>query len=402
MGFYDWWYGLVGLSVPLAVLWVFCTVQLTLASITVYLHRFSAHKSLTLHISVQHLMRFWCWFTTGMATKAWTAVHRKHHALTETEEDPHSPKVKGLMTVLFQGVECYRDAITPETLEKYGRGTPDDWLENYVYNHDKVGVGVLLIIDLVLFGAVGLIVWGIQMLWIPFWAAGVVNGVGHAIGYRNFESPDASKNIVPIGIFICGEELHNNHHTYPNSPKLSVKPWEFDLGWGWIRVLEFLRLAKPNKVGPIFEKDASKTTVDIDTLLALVNDRFAVMSKFADRVVKPVASGLAGSENQQMRKLLKKAKKAICLDALLVDEKILSYRTQIFDNFPVLAEIYQHKEDLLKVWQKRSGRTDELMKAFKNWCESAEAIAEKWGIDPLRAFVDDLKSYSVPKLASTS
>ena len=404
MEFLDWWYGYIGLSIPLAVLFVFITTQITLVSITVYLHRFSAHRSLSLHPSVQHFMRFWVWFTTGMATKAWTAVHRKHHALTETEGDPHSPKIQGLATVLFKGVESYREAITPETLARYGKGTPDDWLERHIYDkYDKLGVGSLLVIDLVLFGSVGLIVWGIQMMWIPFWAAGVVNGVGHAIGYRNFECPDASKNIIPIGILICGEELHNNHHTYPNSPKLSVKKWEFDLGWMWIRIFEMFGLAKANRVGPIVERDTSKTSVDFDTLRALVNDRFRVMSNYANQVVKPVVKRLAdGSEqDHRTRRLLKSAKRVICRDALLIDEKTLQSRSELFKQFPVLDEVFKHKEQLLEVWRKRTGNREDLLAAFRKWCDESELIADAWGLDTLRTFVADLKSYSVPKLAPT-
>ena len=403
MEFFDWWYGYVGLSIPTAILFVIATTQFTFVSITVYLHRYSAHRALTLHPAVRHVMRFWVWFTTGMDTKAWTAVHRKHHAMTETEEDPHSPKIHGLSKILLEGVEAYRDAITPETLERYGKGTPDDWLERRVYSRlDKVGVGSLLVLDLFLFGAVGLVVWGVQMIWIPFFAAGVINGVGHAIGYRNFECPDASKNIIPLGIFICGEELHNNHHTYPNSPKLSVKKWEFDLGWLWIRVFEFFGLAKPNKVGPIFERDATKTVVDFDTLRALANDRFRVMSNFANEVVKPVAERLAGTQDDQSTKrLLRKAKRAICRDSLLVDEKTLHCRNQLFQQFPILSDIYAHKENLMEVWRKRTGNREDLLAAFGNWCEEAESIADKWGLDVLRKFVDDLKSYSVPKLART-
>ncbi|MCY4656448.1 MAG: fatty acid desaturase [Gammaproteobacteria bacterium] len=399
MEFLDWWYGLLGLSIPTAAIYILVTTHVTFIAITVYLHRFSAHRAMTMHPALQHVMRFWVWFTTGMGTKSWTAVHRKHHALTETEGDPHSPKVKGLWTILFKGVEAYRDAITPDTLEKYGKGTPDDWLENNIYDQDKLGVGMLLVIDLLLFGSVGLVVWGIQMIWVPFFAAGVINGVGHAIGYRNFECPDASKNIVPIAFFICGEELHNNHHTYPNSPKLSVKKWEFDLGWGYIKLFEFFGLCKPNKVGPVIEKDKTKSAIDFDTLRALANDRFAVMSKFANQVVSPVVSSLS-SENGNSRKLLQKAKRAICRDPIVMDQKMSQYQEQLFKQFPVLAEIYRHKEELLKVWSKRTGRKEELLKAFGNWCEASEKIAERWRLEHLSKFVDELKSYSVPKLTS--
>ena len=235
----DWLFGFVGLSVWGPILFTLATTQLTLVAITVYLHRHSAHRALELHPALKHVMRFWLWASTGMSTKEWTAVHRKHHACTETPEDPHSPVIEGLHEIVFKGVKHYRKGITPETLEKYGKGTPDDWLEHNVYEvREFLGIGSLAVLDILLFGVVGIVVWGVQMVWVPFWAAGVINGIGHAWGYRNFECPDHAKNIVPWAFFIGGEELHNNHHTYPNSPKLSVKWWEFDIGWMWIRLFE--------------------------------------------------------------------------------------------------------------------------------------------------------------------
>src|SRR5476651_753345 len=217
-------------------------VQITIAGVTIYLHRCQAHRALDLHPIVSHFFRFWLWMTTGMVTKAWTAIHRKHHAKVETVDDPHSPQVKGIWTVLLQGSELYRkESRNKETMERYGQGTPDDWMERNVYvKHSAKGVISMLIIDLVLFGPIGLTMWAIQMAWIPFFAAGVVNGIGHYWGYRNFECADAARNIVPWGIVIGGEELHNNHHTYPTSAKFSVKPWEFDIGWLYIRMLSAL------------------------------------------------------------------------------------------------------------------------------------------------------------------
>ena len=216
------WLGLWNPGVWTVILTTLIITHITIVSVTVYLHRHSAHRAVDLHPVLQHFFRFWLWLTTGMGTLDWTAVHRLHHAKCETEEDPHSPKVKGLAEIFWNGVEHYRDACTKENHEKYGKGCPDDWIERNLYSRfSKAGIGLMLVIDLALFGVLGLTVWAVQMVWIPLLAAGVINGIGHAWGYRNFECPDAARNVVPWGVLIGGEELHNNHHTYPNSAKLS-------------------------------------------------------------------------------------------------------------------------------------------------------------------------------------
>ncbi len=230
----------------------FALTHVTIAAVTIYLHRHSAHRALDLHPVVSHFFRFWLWLTTGMVTKEWTAIHRKHHAKVETPDDPHSPQTRGIRTVLLRGAELYREeAKNQETLEKYGKGTPDDWIERNVYSrYSWEGVGLMLMVNLVLFGAPGLTIWAVQMLWIPVTAAGIINGIGHYWGYRNFACADASTNIVPWGILIGGEELHNNHHAYGSSAKLSSRWFEFDLGWTYIRILELCRLADVRKVAP--------------------------------------------------------------------------------------------------------------------------------------------------------
>ncbi len=221
--------------------------HVTIASVTIYLHRYSAHGALELHPVVEHFFRFWLWMTTGMVTKEWTAVHRKHHARVEKVGDPHSPHVFGIWKVLFEGTELYKiEAANTDTLEVFGSGTPDDWIERKLYtpHHEMLGVGIMLVVNVLLFGPIGITVWAIQMVWIPFFAAGVINGVTHYWGYRNFDTPDESRNLVPWGIIIGGEELHNNHHMYPTSARLSKKWWEFDIGWFYIRVLVALYLAR--------------------------------------------------------------------------------------------------------------------------------------------------------------
>ena len=330
-----------------------------------------------------------------MGTKSWTAVHRKHHALTETKDDPHSPKIEGLAKIVFEGAEYYRKAITPETLERYGKGTPDDWLERFVYSpHHYLGISVMAIIDLFLFGLTGIIVWGIQMMWIPFWAAGVINGIGHAWGYRNFECPDAARNIVPWGLFVCGEELHNNHHTYPNSPKFSVKRWEFDLGWCWIRLFQFLHLAKPISTGPIYEKDTDKQIIDLDTSWAVLNDRFHVMANFRDMVVAPLAQSLARlTPDKSSLKLLRQAKRLICREESQIKQNEQERLQKLVSRFPVLKSIYDQRVALSKVCKKRSASRDEILSSFKEWCASAEAT----GLEVMQDFVSELRSYTMPR-----
>ena len=297
--------GFLDASFGTMVLYTLVMTHITIVSVTVYLHRYSAHRALELHPVLKHFFRFWLWLTTGMLTKEWTAVHRKHHVHCETEDDPHSPQIFGLKKVLWQGAELYGvTAAQPEVLERFGKGTPDDWMERNVYSKFKIsGVGTMMVIDLALFGVAGLTVWAIQMVWIPFLAAGVINGVGHYWGYRNFECPDAARNLVPWGILIGGEELHNNHHTYPNSAKFSVKAWEFDLGWVWINLFKLFGLARPLSTGPIVEKVAGKSLIDKDTLWAVLNDRFRVMANYAERVVAPAVETRSAARRCRARVL---------------------------------------------------------------------------------------------------
>ena len=266
--------------------------HITIASITIYLHRHSAHRALELHAIPSHFFRFWLWMTSGMVTKEWTAIHRKHHAKCETEDDPHSPVVLGINAVLARGSELYRaEAKNKETMERYGYGTPDDWVEKNVYTkHSAWGVTLMMIINILLFGPIGITIWAVQMIWSPVMAAGIINGVGHYWGYRNFQAEDASRNIVPWGILIGGEELHNNHHAYATSAKLSNKWYEFDIGWLYIRTLEMMGLAKVKKVAPKLRIDTGKTKCDIDTLHAVISHRYEVLTKYAHSLKTTLAS----------------------------------------------------------------------------------------------------------------
>ena len=393
MNLADWWYGVVGLSIPMAVIYTLIVTHVTIVSVTVYLHRNMAHRSVELNPGLSLFFRAWLWLTTGMNTKEWTAIHRKHHAATETEDDPHSPQIHGLKEIFWKGTEYYRAAAKPETLEKYGKGTPDDWWERRVFTaHSFWGVGGMVVIDVLLFGSVGIVVWAVQMLWIPVLAAGVINGVCHAVGYRNFETPDAAANVAPWGILIGGEELHNNHHTYPNSAKFSVKPWEFDIGWFWIRLFSVFGLAKPRSTGPIVAHERGKANIDMDTVWGALNDRFRVMSRYAESVVAPLAKLEVRRADAITGRLFRRAKSVLCREEMLVGERDRRDIMAILESSPILKTIYEKRLELNAVWAKRGGSRDDLLRAFKAWCVEAENT----GIQALRDFVAELKSYSMP------
>lgn len=269
---FTWW----------SVFYVLLTTHITILTVTIYLHRCVAHRSLSVVKPVEHFFRFWCWMTTGQNAQEWAAVHRKHHAFCEKEQDPHSPRVYGVWTVLFKGVLLYKkESKNPETIEKYGKLTPNDWMEKNVYKkHSFIGLISLAIINILLFGYHGIWVYFLQIVWIPFWAAGVINGLAHFKGYRNFNTSDDSTNIFPWGIIIGGEELHNNHHAYPASAKLSMKWYEFDIGWVWIQLLSKLKLAKVNKIYQLPIYDKGNDSIGQNSLDVFVGHRYLVWSMF--------------------------------------------------------------------------------------------------------------------------
>lgn len=365
--------------------------QITIFSVTIFLHRNQAHRAVDLHPAVSHFFRLWLWMTTGMETKHWTAIHRKHHAKVETVDDPHSPQVKGIWTVLWEGAELYRkESRNKATMDRYGEGTPDDWMEKHVYTaHSALGIMIMLTIDLVLFGPVGLSIWAVQMAWIPFFAAGVINGVAHYVGYRNFECQDASRNISPIGFFIGGEELHNNHHTYATSAKFSVKWWEFDMGWFVIRALQLFGLAKPKRVSPKPQLIPGKAAVDVETLKAILTNRFQVMARYSKDVIMPVLreerhrAGLAGNA------ILRKMKTLLIRETSLVADSDQEQLAKVLANYGSLNVVYQFRLRLQSIWARSTATQKELVDALQDWCRQAEAT----GIEALRDFVKHLKAY---------
>ena len=343
--------------------------------------------------SSSHFFRFWLWLTTGMVTKEWVAIHRKHHAKVETEEDPHSPMTRGIDTVMWKGAELYRtEAKNAETLAKYGLGTPDDWMERNVYTRFSwQGVGLMLAVNLVLFGPLGATIWAVQMMWIPFWAAGVINGIGHYWGYRNFASADTSTNIVPWGLVIGGEELHNNHHAYGSSAKFSSRWWEFDLGWAYIRLLAMLRLATVRKVAPKLVMTQAKPVPDLATLQAVITHRYAVATSFARSLKATCAAEIGelrkrGVEVPSLRRLkawlssepsaLKPAERATLAKALSESK--------------ALAKIYAMREDLSKLWSRSTESSEQLLIRLQEWCVQAE----RSGIESLARFSLTLRRYA--------
>ncbi|MEM7250705.1 MAG: fatty acid desaturase [Pseudomonadota bacterium] len=383
--------GLLGLNWWQLIIATLILTQTTIFAVTIYLHRFSAHRGLELHPAVQHFFRFWLWITTGMGTKDWTAVHRKHHANCETEDDPHSPVTFGIKRVLLEGAELYRAGVTEETLEKYGKGTPDDWLERNVYNrYTMLGIYIMLGIDLLLFGAIGLTIFAIQMMWIPIFAAGVINGLGHHMGYRNFEAPDVSTNIVPWGLIIGGEELHNNHHTYPSSAKFSIKWWEVDIGWGAIVALRTLGLAKVKRLPPVLHKVSAKQEIDSDTMFAVINNRFQVMAQFAKHVVTPLVEQERKAAPVADHGMFDRAKKLLCKNHLFIDELGRHQLARLLDNSHRLRLIYETRLELQSLWENRTANADELLRGLTEWCQKAEQS----GIQALEDFAQTLRTYS--------
>ena len=384
--------GLLGLSGWETLAYALVLTHISIVSVTLYLHRSMAHRAMDIHPALAHFFRFWLWLTTATITKEWVSIHRKHHAKCETEDDPHSPVIKGLKTVLLSGAELYKDeAQNTETLNRYSKGCPDDWVENNLYQkHKFLGISAMFILNVVLLGPIGITVWAVQMMWMPVHAAGIINGLGHALGYRNFECPDAATNLTPIAFWIGGEELHNNHHTYPNSAKLSVRKWEFDIGWMYIRLFSALGLIKNIRKGPVVSVDENKQVLDKDSALAAANNRFQIMARFRKQVIAPVVKQqklLAAKHDMPM---FKKAKRILAREESLLSDKYRQQLDNLVQNNETLHTLYEMRLELQRVWQKRSANREELLHALQEWCKRAEES----GIRVLQEFAETLKQYS--------
>ncbi len=378
------WWGYIAAALGLT--------HITIAAVTIYLHRHSAHRALDLHPIVSHFFRFWLWATTGMTTKAWTAIHRKHHAKCETVDDPHSPQIFGIQRVLMTGAELYRvEGSNKDTLEHYGHGTPDDWLEKNVYGvHDRYGIGSMLVINTILFGPIGITIWAVQMMWIPFLAAGVINGIGHWWGYRNFQSEDASTNVVPWGILIGGEELHNNHHAYATSAKLSNRWYEFDIGWMYIRILEIVGLATVKKIAPRVRLVSTKTQCDVDTLQAVITHRYDVVTRYARSLRVTCAAEMQALKARAVSVDGARLKRWLNIDAAALPETERAERAQVISQSKVLSTVYTMRDELAGVWQRSTATKEQLVHTLEDWCHRADNS----GIVPLQEFSKTLRCYA--------
>jgi len=395
-GLIDWLAnGLIATTWWQIVLYALLTTHITIASVTIFLHRAQAHRALDLHAIPSHFFRLWLWLGTGQVTKEWVSIHRKHHAKCETEEDPHSPQTRGIKTVLLTGAELYRaESKNKETLSKYGHGTPDDWLERNVYSRFSwQGVGLMMIIDLALFGAAGLAVWALQMAWIPITAAGIINGLGHWWGYRNFEAVDASTNISPWGILIGGEELHNNHHTYPTSAKLSVKPFEFDIGWMYIRILQIAGLATVRKTPPMLKLGSLKPVADSQTLEAIIANRYEVMAKYAKHLRSACRIELdrlkaEGSENSAKWRDMHLAKRWLHRDEDKIPHGVKAQVTNAWVHNDRLSKLVTMREELRQLWTRTNVSAEQLVADLQAWCKKAEES----GVAALQEFALKLRT----------
>ena len=363
--------------------------HITIAGVTIYLHRHSAHRALDLHPIPAHFFRFWLWLTTGMLTKHWTAIHRKHHAKCETVDDPHSPQIFGIRKVLLQGAELYRkEGRNQETLDRYGYGTPNDWLERNIYCHDRWGIAIMLVTNVILVGPIGITVFAVQMLWIPFLAAGVINGIGHYWGYRNFQPADASTNIIPWGILVGGEELHNNHHAYATSAKLSNRWYEFDIGWMYIRILEIMGLAHVKKIAPKLVLDNSKTSCDLATLQAVLTHRYEVIAKYATSLRQTCAGEVQALKGAGID--MGKLKRWLRIDKAALPAAELEQREAAIRQSKKLATVFTMRDELAQVWQRSAASKEQLVKQLDDWCHRAEAS----GIEALQKFSRQLRCYA--------
>jgi stearoyl-CoA desaturase (Delta-9 desaturase) len=385
------WWGYIVVTLALT--------HVTIAAVTIYLHRSQAHRGLDLHPVVAHFFRFWLWLTTGMLTKEWVAIHRKHHAKVETTDDPHSPQTRGIQKVLLQGAELYREeSRNLETLEKYGIGTPDDWIERNVYTpYSWQGCGLMLIVDLALFGPIGATIWAVQMMWIPVTAAGIINGIGHYWGYRNFACEDASRNVVPWGIVIGGEELHNNHHAYGTSARLSSQWYELDIGWMYIRGLELIGLAKVRKLAPQLKFDRAKLHADLETLQSVITHRYAVLTSYARSLKQAYAAEAANLRLRAQRgeltsgvPSLRRLRHWFHADQTALPESDRARLASTLENSKPLKTLYAMRQELTALWERSNDSREQLLARLQDWCHRADAS----GIVPLQKFSRRLRSYA--------
>lgn len=391
--------GLLNFSAWQIVIYTLVVVQITLSGVSLYLHREQTHRGIQMHPVLQHFYRFWVWFTTGMLTKEWVAIHRKHHAFCETEDDPHSPQIHGIKKVLFHGVTLYtEERKNQETMEKYGQGTPDDWIERNIYTRfHYVGIVLLAFMNIALFGVIGLLIYAIQMLWIPFFAAGVINGIGHYVGYRNYRTDDSSRNINRFGFFIFGEELHNNHHAFPSSCKFAHKKGEHDIGWYVILMLNKLGLCKIKKVVPDLYVDEVQTEINDENVKAILTHKFNVLQVYIRDVIKPTLSEEYANTSKSFKKKIQKYTNALSLDPQFLKTDLKSKFNNYFEDSKSLNTLLDYKDELQAIWNNNSKSVEDMINDFKAWCAKAEAS----GNQMLQDFAESLQRYKLHAFSAT-
>jgi stearoyl-CoA desaturase (delta-9 desaturase) len=386
--------GITDLSAWQVFLYTMVVTHITIASVTIYLHRHQAHRALELHAIPSHFFRFWLWLTTGQVTKEWAAIHRKHHAKCDTEEDPHSPVTRGIKKVFWEGAELYRaESKNMETMAKYGHGTPTDWIERNLYTkYSWLGVVSLFVINFILFGVIGISVWAVQMMWIPITAAGIINGIGHYWGYRNYDCADAATNIIPFGILIGGEELHNNHHTYATSAKLSSKWYEIDIGWAYIRALEMLGLAKVKKLAPEPKFSPGKIEADFETLQSVIANRYDVMAKYAKSIKHAWKEELEHLKHKAEleKRFLKSSRKLMQREPGKLADAHHEQLSELFQHSKALETMHHMRVELGAIWERSHFTREQLLQKLQDWCTRAEAS----GIKSLQDFSLRLRSYA--------
>lgn len=377
------------------LIYTLVVTQITIMCITLYLHRGVCHSAIEIKPVLAHFFRFWLWLTTSMKTADWVAIHRKHHAKVETIDDPHSPAVYGINTVLFRGADLYaEEKANPETIEKYSQNCPTDWIEKKIYSgKSNLGILLLFIFNIILFGVVGIIIWAIQMMWTPIFAAGGINGAGHYYGYRNFDTSDDSTNIMPLAFVIGGEELHNNHHAFPTAAKFSYKPWEFDIGWFYIKIFSILKLVKVKRLAPKTIIEKTNKELDSDTSYALIRSKITVITNYTKKVIKPVLKRESKNANNELKKLIKKSKVSFIKQPDRISNQSIIDLQKIFNESKTLSIVYELKNKLYSILNERNMRGEKLSQTINEWCLEAKSN----GIDCLDEFCESLKGYKVIK-----
>ena len=373
------------------LVYMLVVTQLTIFTVTIFYHRCQTHRGVDLHPIIQHFFRFWGWLTTGMVIKEWVAIHRKHHAKVETVDDPHSPMIYGIKKVFWDGVSLYRDASeNKQDMEQYGRGTPDDWIERNVYGgHPYWGPTLMLFISFALFGVIGVAMWAVQMIWIPFWAAGFVNGVGHWAGYRNFESADTARNLIPWGFWIGGEELHNNHHAFPSSAKFALRKWEFDIGWAVICALRSVGLAKVLRVAPTLDVRPNVNLPDAETLRAVLTHRFQAMTDYYRGVIVPTLREEAQHAGESIKAMPRRVRRALADGGRWLDGEGHDKLQAVLAKRPTLRTVVEFRTRLVALMEQRGA--EQTLKGLQQWI----AEAEQSGIRALQEFAAKLKGYAI-------